>query len=197
VRGVVLGGLNSSRHQEQALVVLASCWHPWNMPPGRRGTVEGDMAAVSEAVRESIRRGAPRVLGRMAILLANLLGAPASFVSQHAACFAAFVSDLCAAMGSCAVDDVVSLTRALACASAGGASRAVLLAVCDDVRSSAERAAEASSDARLVDHALVLLRNVLLVEKSAAWPHGPLRWCPLCASPGADRYRVPDGNAGH
>ena len=155
------------------------------------------MAAVSEAVRESIRRGAPRVLGRMAILLANLLGAPASFVSQHAACFAAFVSDLCAAMGSCAVDDVVSLTRALACASAGGASRAVLLAVCDDVRSSAERAAEASSDARLVDHALVLLRNVLLVEKSAAWPHGPLCWCPLCVSPGADRYRVPDGNAGH
>lgn len=183
IRDVMMGGLNSVRHQEKTLHVLSSCWQPWALPSAAP-TFPGDLECVSEAVLECVRRGLPRILGRMAIMLTSLLGSSSSFISKNATCLAAFVSGLCAVMGSCEVEEVVSFTRVLACSSAAGASRDVILAVDETVRASVERAAERSTDARLVDHALVLLRNVTSAEKSAVSQdaRSAMRWTDMRAA---------------
>jgi len=160
VREVMLRGLQLQPHQEKSIFLLSSCWQPGSVLPSMSSWQAVELARVSAAVLQCVSRGSAHVMGRAAMLLANLLGAPSTFVSTHHACLASFVTDLCEAMRVCTREDEVALfTRVLACASASATGKGVLEAVRDTVCNSVERAAAACTDARIIDHALVLARN--------------------------------------
>ena len=161
LREALMSGLGAEELQERALVLLFACAHSGNStPPVFRSWQHDELASIARAVRACTFRGCVHVLGRAAMFLGDMLLSSAA-IAAHAAGLPAFVAELCAAMEGCKhAEEVAALTRVLACASAASVSKSVLVSVRDTVRASvADCASRACSDGRIVDHALVLLRN--------------------------------------
>ena len=158
---IIVWGLKAEAHRNKSLQLLATWWQPGSVSHEGSTLQHTDLELVARALHECLQGGSRLVLGSVAMLLGNLLASPMASTSSSAPKLTVFVREVCGAMETCRLpEEVAALTRVLACASASVAGKSVLVASRDRICASVECAAGVCEDERIVDHALVLLRNM-------------------------------------
>ena len=163
IRQLMMTGVRAAQHPDKALLLVFRVVeaNANTMPQELWGWQDQELVDIAESSRRCTERGVGHVLERAAAFFGQLMSSQA-FIDQHHAALQTFVAKLCAGLHVCqSQEETACLARALACHSAAaGPSKAVLLAVRDSVCSSVESVAKTSSDVRIMDYALVLLRNM-------------------------------------
>ena len=163
IRQLMMTGVRAAQHPDKALLLVFRVVeaNANTMPQELWGWQDQELVDIAESSRICTERGVGHVLERAATFFGQLMSSQA-FIDQHHAALQTFVAKLCAGLHVCqSQEETACLARALACHSAAaGPSKAVLLAVRDSVCSSVESVAKTSSDVRIMDYALVLLRNM-------------------------------------